>query len=85
MGLPYVDLFASKSNAKVPVYSSLEREVGAKRIDAYAKKWVFYLYCAFPPFKRILLVLRKFAQERTTMILVILYWPKRHWFSISGN
>ncbi|XP_077331855.1 uncharacterized protein LOC143974400 [Lithobates pipiens] len=81
-GLPEVDLFARKANTQVPVYFSLEREAGAKGIDALAQSWAFHICYAFPPFKLIPLVLRTFLQERTTLILVVPYWPKRPWFSM---
>lgn len=65
-GVPQVDSFTNKLNAKVPMYFSLERDNRAKGVDALAQTWEFRLCYAFPPFKLISLVLRNLVQDTTS-------------------
>ena len=80
-GTPQIDLFASQVNAKVPRFFSLNRLDQAEGLDALAQRWSFRLCYAFPPIQIIPLVLKKLQEERTTLILVVPFWPKRPWFS----
>ena len=84
-GLPQVDLFASQQNTKVQELFSLHRGDLALGIDALAHSWDSHLCYAFPPFPLIPLVLRKFREEKTSLILIAPFWPKRSWFATVLN
>lgn len=80
-GQPEVDLFASKENAQVPRFFSLNNLDGSLGTDALARPWRFHLCYAFLPFQLIPLVLKKIQQEGVPVILITPFWPKRAWFS----
>lgn len=63
-----MDLFASRTNAKVGRFFSLCPEDGAMGLDAFAHPWEFPLDYAFPIFW---LLPRGLVAPR---------WPKRPWF-----
>ncbi|XP_077346335.1 uncharacterized protein LOC143989955 [Lithobates pipiens] len=80
-GLPEVDLFASKENARVPQFFPLDSRDGSLGTDALAYPWEFRLCHAFPPFQLITLILRRIQKEKVPVILITPFWPKRACFS----
>lgn len=61
-GSPYVDLFATRSTAKVVCFCSLARGDQPWALDALMSRWVFSWGYAFPPLRLIPVVLWKFQQ-----------------------
>lgn len=55
------------------------------RVDSFTHPWDYRLCYAFPPFQLITLVLRKFREESTDLILVTPCWPKRPWSAMLLN
>ena len=80
-GLPHVDLFASRTNKKVPVYVSWLPDPGSFAVDAFSLKWDRFklLYC-FPPFSKIWMTINKIKQEKVTAILIAPLWPTQSWY-----
>ena len=80
-GMPDIDLFASRLNAKVPKYCSWRPDPGAYAVDSLAENWSNWLFYAFPPFSLIGKVLQKIETEQATGILLVPFWPTQPWFS----
>ena len=78
--MPEVDLMATRFNAKVERFCSLYREDNPLALDALSISWRFRLAYIFPPFSMIPRVLMKIRQDQASVI-VILFWPKRSWFT----
>jgi hypothetical protein len=79
-GQPHVDLFATKSNAKLPTYVSPLPDVQAWRQDALSFPWTGLWGYAFPPFALIPEVLQKVRDHPCEIILVAPDWPARSWY-----
>ena len=83
-GLPQVDLFASPTNHKLPVWFSRSHCPRAAGTDALAQDWRNLRLYAFPPFNLILRTLCKLRADRAEWAIVITpYWPKRTWFPLA--
>ena len=81
-GLPGIDLFASSTNAKMPVYISWLPDPNAFAVDAYTVSWQDIKFYAFPPFSLIPRVLAKIIQDKATGILIIPKWTTQSWFPL---
>lgn len=81
-GQPSIDLFASRCNAKCPVYISWKNDPDAWAADAFTVSWSDMLFYAFPPFALILKMLQKIIHDRAEGIVVVPYWPTQPWFPI---
>ncbi|XP_070546087.1 uncharacterized protein [Ptychodera flava] len=79
-GTPMADLFATFKNCKLPLFVSPVPDHRALAVDALSMSWRNLLLYAFPPLPLLPLVLRKIADEVTTVILVAPAWPKRSWY-----
>lgn len=76
-----VDLFASRLNAKFPMYVSRMPDPHAFAIDAFSFKWQYDTYYAFPPFSIIARVLQKVERDGTELLgLVAPLWPAQTWW-----
>lgn len=84
-GIPEVDLFASRANAKSPIFFSLDPTDGNSGVDAFNQNWKWHLCYAFPPTAIIPKVIQKIKAEKTTVILIAPHWPQRAWFSHLKN
>lgn len=82
LGLPEIDLFASRINKKCEAYISWQRDPDAVAIDAFTTSWANKLFYAFPPFSIILKVLRKIIAEKSEGILVVPSWPTQPWYPV---
>lgn len=82
VGLPQIDLFASRRNHQVQAFFSLDFRDQPLAVDALAQPWSHHLLYAFPPFSLIPKVLRKVQQDRARVLLIAPFWPKRAWFPI---
>ena len=79
-GTPDIDLFASRTNNKLPVYFAWRPDPGAIGIDAFCQEWNFTLMYAFPPFSIITRKLQKIEESKATVILIVPSWPAQPWF-----
>ncbi|KHJ94801.1 reverse transcriptase [Oesophagostomum dentatum] len=82
-GKPEVDLFASRLNAKLPHYYSLNYDPGAERIDSFAQNWSGIFGYAFPPFNLIGRTIRKAICDGTRIILITPLWKSQSWFPLA--
>ena len=79
-GKPHIDLFANRSNHRLPLYMSRLPDPNAIAIDAFLHPWLDYVYI-FCPFIMIPRVLKKLLEDKTKKALVIApYWPVAAWF-----
>ena len=74
LGLPVVDLFASRVNHQIPEFVSWRPEPGAIATDAFNIPWDFPLSYLLPPFCLIPMCLRKVMQEQVDCILIAPVW-----------
>ncbi|RLC31138.1 MAG: hypothetical protein DRH37_03745 [Deltaproteobacteria bacterium] len=74
--VPSIDLFATKFNAKLPLYVSPCPDQKAEHTDAMSLDWdkIRKPYM-FPPFRLIQAVLEKIRQSAVTCLLVTPTWP----------
>ena len=84
-GRPTLDLFATKFNARLPVYVSPVPDDGAWEVDAMGISWVGLDAYAFPPFSLIPAVLQKAIQDQPRLILVVPHWPGMAWFNLISD
>ncbi|KAJ8959789.1 hypothetical protein NQ317_001016 [Molorchus minor] len=69
LGVPDIDLFATKINAKCINYVSWHKDPGALTTDAFTINWRGYLFYAFPPFSLVGRVLNKIVRDKAKGIL----------------
>lgn len=81
-GVPDIDLFASRINAKCPLYISWVPDPDAIAVDAFTISWNDYFFYAFPPFSVILNTLQKICAEQGKGILVVPDWPSQPWYPL---
>lgn len=81
LGVPEIDLFASRLNAKCIRYVSWQRDPQAEFIDAFSQAWTGYHAYIFPPFSVIGKVLQKIRQENATALVVVPLWATQPWLS----
>lgn len=81
-GMPEIDLFASRTNAKCEVYVAWRQDPDAVAVDAFTLNWHLQFFYAFPPFAIILKCLKKIIHDQATGILVFPYWPSQPWFPL---
>ena len=84
-GMPNIDLFASRLNAKLPTYVSWTPDPGAFAIDAFSIQWSNCFFYAFPPFSCIRRCITKILQEEATGVLVVPWWPTQTWWARLWN
>jgi hypothetical protein len=77
---PLVDLFATRLNAKLPLYVSPCPDPEAWAIDALSFSWEGVDGYAYPPTALIPAVLQQVAEARCRVILVAPFWPSMRWF-----
>lgn len=82
LGIPQVDLFASKNNWKCEKYVSWLKDPDAFACDAFTLYWKNIHFYAFPPFAIVLRVLQKILTDKAEGILVVPYWPCQPWFPL---
>lgn len=81
-GVPSIDLFASRTNTKCPLYMSWKRDPFAYNIDAFTLDWSKFFFYAFPPFALILKTLNKIVFDKATGIVVVPHWPSQPWYPL---
>lgn len=81
-GLPDIDLFASRCNAKCDVYVTWKNDPDALAVDSFTISWKNKFFYAFPPFAMITKVMHKIIKEKAEGIVVVPYWPSQPWFPL---
>ena len=80
-GIPEIDLFASRLNKQLPVYTSWLPDPESTHIDAMSISWSDKYVYLFPPFSLLWPVLTKMEEDQLEMALIIVpYWPTQSWF-----
>ena len=83
MGVPNVDLFASRVSHQIQTYMSLKSDPQCLAIDAFRQNWEQYFPYAFPPFCLISKVLRQVStQSLEKMIIITPLWPTQPWYPL---
>lgn len=82
LGVPEIDLFASRTNTKCSQYISWKPDPDALAVDSFTVTWYSKFFYAFPPFSMILKCLRKILDDKAFGILVFPYWPGQPWFPL---
>ena len=82
-GLPEVDLFASRINAKLDNYFSWHPDPSSLVTDAFSVGWGDVYGYAFPPFRLLGRVIQKIIQDRATVLVVMPLWPTKPWFPVA--
>ena len=81
---PMVDLFATRFNARLPLFVSPVPDPLALEVDAFSISWANLDSYAFPPLgspKLLARLLAKLSQsQNSTMILIAPCWPGQPWF-----
>ena len=78
---PQVDLFATKLNAKLPLYFSPVPDPAALGLDALSQDWSNLIGYAYPPPAIITQVLNKLDKHPSCLLYLIApNWPRMTWF-----
>ena len=81
LGVPDIDLFASRVTAQTIPYCSWKPDPGAAHVDAFTVDWsVWNLIYLFPPFSLLGRCVRKIREDRAVGLLVAPVWPTQPWF-----
>ncbi|KAM7166314.1 uncharacterized protein RBU57_007209 [Macrochelys suwanniensis] len=79
-GHPVIDLFASATNHKCPLFCSRAGLAPESLGDAFLIQWNASLMYAFPKIPLIPRVIRKIRLDRAYIILIAPTWPRQTWF-----
>ena len=80
-GIPEIDLFANRLNARLPRFVSWKPDPASCFVDAYTISWDSLYFYAFPPFCQIHRFLHKILEERVPQWIMILPpWPTQVWW-----
>lgn len=81
-GVPQVDLFATKLNAKCTKYVSWRPDPDSFCVDAFTISWKEFSFYAFPPFTLISKVVKKIINDQAEGIVVVPKWPGQPWYPV---
>lgn len=81
-GMPQIDLFASRCNAKCDRFISWKPDPDAVAVDAFTVNWGNQYFYLFPPFSLIMKCLRKIIDDNATGIIIFPNWPSQPWFPL---
>ena len=71
---PNIDLFASRINCQLIPYVSYRPDNESCVAEAFSLDWSQYVFCAFPPFSVILMMLQKMEMDGATGVCVVPNW-----------
>ena len=77
-----MDLFASRTNAQLPVYCSWKPDPAALTVDALSISWKKHYPYVFPPFALIPRCLNKLEEEKVSAVLIAPVWKNQVWFPL---
>lgn len=81
LGIPTVDLFASRHNTKLTRYCSWFPDSYCWKTDAFSFEWTDEVFYIFPPFRLAGKCWRKIMTDAAQAILVIPDWPNQHFYA----
>ena len=79
---PEIDLFATRFNARLPLFVSPVPDDRAWAVDAMSLEWDNLNAYAFPPISLVLPVLKKARSSQARIILIAPWWPTANWFML---
>ena len=86
LGLPNIDLFASRTNKKLNVFVSWNPDPDSLAIDSFTLNWSNYFPYCFPPFSKIGDTIRKLREDYVMdAILIVPLWSTQSWYPIALN
>ena len=86
LGMPDIDLFASRLNNQLEVFCSFLPDPDATYFDAFTLDWnVFRLLYVFPPFSLVARCLQKIQADEATGIIIVPRWQTQPWWSVLEN
>ena len=83
LGMPGVDMFASRLNHMVPQFFSWRLDPACEAVNASSQSWHGVVGYAFPPFN--LLGRVKIVRDQTTAMLIFPFWPTQPWFPLIAD
>jgi len=75
-----IDLFASRTNAQLPVSCSWRADPTVLSVNALSIPWTSHYPYMFPPFPLISRCLVKLNKERVSAVMITPVWPNQPWF-----
>lgn len=82
LGLPSIDLFASRINRKCVRFCSRYPDPDAESVDAFTVSWSKEYFYAFPSFALVLPTLRKIINDEAVGIVVAPLWKAQPWYPL---
>ena len=79
LGVPKIDLFASRLNYQIKPFVSWGPDPEASAVDAFTLKWETFAY-AFPPFCLIQRILAKVERDQADVMMIVPLWATAAWF-----
>ena len=79
-GMPDIDMFATRMNAKTQKYVSWRPDPGCIAVDAFYTPWDYSLIYCFPPFSVIWRTIAKIRREEAEAIVIVPLWHTQSWF-----
>lgn len=80
LGTFTIDLFASRTNAHLPLYCSWRPDPSAICVDALSIPWVNHFPYLFPPLALITCCLQKIKEEQCNVVLITPVWGNQLWY-----
>ena len=85
IGVPDVDLFASRLNHQCPMYYAWKPDPREADIDAIVEDWCEPFFYAFTQLNLVGRVFKKVESNRVTDIAIVPYWSTQSWFTSFAN
>ena len=82
LGIPLLDLFATRWNHKLPLFVSPVPDPTAMAVDALSKSRKALWAYAYPPTALLSRVLEKAQRDQCELILIAPHWPQAIWFPL---
>ncbi|MCP3933068.1 MAG: hypothetical protein GY705_28695 [Bacteroidetes bacterium] len=81
LGIPKIDLFASRLNKQLPIYVAWRPDPCAIAIDAFSISWSDTYGYVFPPFSLMTRVLGKVVADKAKVLLIYPDWQMQPWWA----
>ena len=78
---PSRDLFASRINKQLSVYSAWQPDPQAFAVDAFSFNWANHMNYIFPPFALLNRVMAKLEKDSAEGIVIVPLWTTQSWFA----
>ena len=77
-----IDLFASRTNAQLPIYCSWKPDPSAVAINALSISWTDHHPYLFPPFSLLSRCLEKINREKVEAVVIAPVWSNQVWYPL---